>query len=177
MSFAVRCAKNSRNTQWGTRLLFHFQSRRLDARSDTARRGISCDLRIGPLTNVGELIDKDPQTFRQLKRVVMMGGSLGQGMERYVARHIHPPALLSRRHLIWSANLNSSLVLKRLTHAALPLSRGHGGKRAHVAYLPPLPFGRGDFFRLLAARLADDSAIHFPSSAAVSPSRNRSGVR
>lgn len=32
---------------------------------------------LGPLTNVGELIDKDPQTFRQLKRVVMMGGSIG----------------------------------------------------------------------------------------------------
>ena len=32
---------------------------------------------IGPLTNVGALIDKDPQTFRQLRRVVMMGGSIG----------------------------------------------------------------------------------------------------
>jgi purine nucleosidase len=28
---------------------------------------------IGPLTNIGALIDKDPQTFRRLKRVVMMG--------------------------------------------------------------------------------------------------------
>jgi purine nucleosidase len=32
---------------------------------------------IGPLTNVGALIDKDPRTFRQLRRVVMMGGSIG----------------------------------------------------------------------------------------------------
>jgi inosine-uridine nucleoside N-ribohydrolase len=32
---------------------------------------------LGPLTNIGELIDKDPQTFRQLKCVVMMGGSIG----------------------------------------------------------------------------------------------------
>jgi purine nucleosidase len=29
---------------------------------------------IGPLDNVGALIDKDPQTFRKLKRVVLMGG-------------------------------------------------------------------------------------------------------
>ena len=31
---------------------------------------------IGPLVNVGSLIDKDPATFRKLKRVVMMGGSI-----------------------------------------------------------------------------------------------------
>jgi len=34
---------------------------------------------IGPLTNVGALIDSDPQTFRRLKRVVMMGGSMRSG--------------------------------------------------------------------------------------------------
>jgi purine nucleosidase len=31
---------------------------------------------IGPLPNIGALIDKSPETFRQLKRVVMMGGSI-----------------------------------------------------------------------------------------------------
>jgi inosine-uridine nucleoside N-ribohydrolase len=31
---------------------------------------------IGPLTNVAQLIDEDAQTFRRLKRVVMMGGSI-----------------------------------------------------------------------------------------------------
>src|SRR5712692_5715473 len=34
---------------------------------------------IGPLTNVGGIIDKDAATFRKLKRVVMMGGSIKRG--------------------------------------------------------------------------------------------------
>ncbi|MGH9733360.1 MAG: nucleoside hydrolase [Candidatus Acidiferrales bacterium] len=34
---------------------------------------------IGPLFNVGALIDRDPATFRKLRRVVMMGGSIERG--------------------------------------------------------------------------------------------------
>jgi purine nucleosidase len=34
---------------------------------------------IGPLMNVGAAIDKDPDTFRKLKRVIMMGGSIKRG--------------------------------------------------------------------------------------------------
>jgi purine nucleosidase len=34
---------------------------------------------IGPLMNVGALIDKDPETFLKLKRVVIMGGSIECG--------------------------------------------------------------------------------------------------
>jgi len=34
---------------------------------------------IGPLMNIGAAIDKDPVTFRKLKRVVMMGGSIERG--------------------------------------------------------------------------------------------------
>lgn len=34
---------------------------------------------IAPLTNVGALIEKDPATFRKLKRVVLMGGSIHRG--------------------------------------------------------------------------------------------------
>lgn len=34
---------------------------------------------IGPLVNVGAMIDRDPETFRKLKRVVMMGGSVDRG--------------------------------------------------------------------------------------------------
>ncbi len=34
---------------------------------------------IGPLMNLGAAIDKDPATFRKLKRVVLMGGSVRRG--------------------------------------------------------------------------------------------------
>ena len=34
---------------------------------------------IGPLMNVGAAIEKDPATFRKLKRVVLMGGSIKRG--------------------------------------------------------------------------------------------------
>lgn len=34
---------------------------------------------IAPLTNIGEIIQRDPETFRKLKRVVMMGGSVKRG--------------------------------------------------------------------------------------------------
>ena len=34
---------------------------------------------IGPLMNVGAAVDKDPDTFRKLKRIVMMGGSIKRG--------------------------------------------------------------------------------------------------
>ena len=34
---------------------------------------------IGPLTNIGAAIDRDPTTFRKLKRVVIMGGSIDRG--------------------------------------------------------------------------------------------------
>ncbi|MGH9512924.1 MAG: nucleoside hydrolase [Terriglobales bacterium] len=34
---------------------------------------------IGPLVNVGALIDNDPGTFRKLRRVVLMGGSIKRG--------------------------------------------------------------------------------------------------
>lgn len=36
---------------------------------------------IGPLVNVGEAIRRDPSTFKKLKRVVMMGGSVYRGYD------------------------------------------------------------------------------------------------
>jgi purine nucleosidase len=38
-------------------------------------------LAIGPLTNIGAAIDHDPDTFRKLKRVVLMGGSIYRGYD------------------------------------------------------------------------------------------------
>jgi purine nucleosidase len=38
-------------------------------------------LAIAPLTNIGAVIDRDPATFRKLKRVVMMGGSVYRGYD------------------------------------------------------------------------------------------------
>jgi purine nucleosidase len=38
-------------------------------------------LALGPLTNIGAAIDCDPETFRKLKRVVMMGGSIYRGYD------------------------------------------------------------------------------------------------
>jgi purine nucleosidase len=43
---------------------------------------------IGPLVNIGALIDRDPHTFRKLRRVVMMGGSIDRG---YQADPYSPP--------------------------------------------------------------------------------------
>jgi inosine-uridine nucleoside N-ribohydrolase len=37
---------------------------------------------LGPLTNIGAAIQRDPATFRQLKRVVMMGGSVRAGYRK-----------------------------------------------------------------------------------------------
>ena len=36
---------------------------------------------IAPLTNIGAAIDRDPATFRKLKRVVLMGGSVHRGYD------------------------------------------------------------------------------------------------
>lgn len=38
---------------------------------------------IGPETNLGEAMDRDPDTFRKLKRVVLMGGSIYRGYDGF----------------------------------------------------------------------------------------------
>ena len=34
---------------------------------------------IAPLTNLGAVLERDPATFKKLKRIVIMGGSIHQG--------------------------------------------------------------------------------------------------
>lgn len=38
---------------------------------------------LGPLTNIGAAIDRDPETFKKLKRVVLMGGSIRRGYDEF----------------------------------------------------------------------------------------------
>jgi len=47
---------------------------------------------IGPLMNVGEVIDRDAATFHKLKRVVIMGGSIRRGYGDYGYNEHVPPA-------------------------------------------------------------------------------------
>jgi inosine-uridine nucleoside N-ribohydrolase len=46
---------------------------------------------IGPLSNIGAMIDRDPVTFRKLKRVVMMGGSIHRGYNDLGYKPDHGP--------------------------------------------------------------------------------------
>src|SRR5208337_2349574 len=46
---------------------------------------------IGPLVNVGALIDKDPETFRKLRGVVLMGGSIDRGYGDFGYLPAHGP--------------------------------------------------------------------------------------
>jgi inosine-uridine nucleoside N-ribohydrolase len=46
---------------------------------------------IGPLTNVAALIDRDPVTFRKLKRIAMMGGSVRVGYADGAGHAAKPP--------------------------------------------------------------------------------------
>ncbi len=47
---------------------------------------------IGPLFNVQAAIERDPATFRKLKRVVMMGGSINRGYDGRNGEHRPPDA-------------------------------------------------------------------------------------
>jgi purine nucleosidase len=46
---------------------------------------------IGPETNLGAAIDRDPATFRKLKRVVLMGGSVYRGYSQFNYGSTHGP--------------------------------------------------------------------------------------
>jgi inosine-uridine nucleoside N-ribohydrolase len=46
---------------------------------------------IGPLTNIGPLLEKDPSALRKFKRVVLMGGSIEHGYGGLYSSHPPPP--------------------------------------------------------------------------------------
>lgn len=46
---------------------------------------------LGPLTNIGAAIDRDPTTFRRLKRVVLMGGAIYRGYDKRDSTAAQPP--------------------------------------------------------------------------------------
>jgi purine nucleosidase len=46
---------------------------------------------VAPFTNVGALVRKDPETFRNLKRVVIMGGSVDRGYGDIANGSVHAP--------------------------------------------------------------------------------------
>jgi purine nucleosidase len=58
---------------------------------------------IGPLVNVGGLIEKDAETFRKLKRVVIMGGSVERGYGDPYAAPTPPQPEWNIKNDIWSA--------------------------------------------------------------------------
>ncbi len=69
---------------------------------------------IGPLPNIGAMIDKDPAAFRKLKRVVIMGGNIGALADPYgVAAPIAP-------HPEWNIK-NDIASAQKLFTAGVPL--------------------------------------------------------
>ena len=69
---------------------------------------------IGPLPNVGAMIDKDPAGFRLLKRVVIMGGSIRAMLDPYgVAPRVAP-------HPEWNIK-NDIASAKKLFSSGVPL--------------------------------------------------------
>lgn len=69
---------------------------------------------IGPLLNVGAAIDRDPQTFLKLKRVVLMGGSIKCGYSE-VGICPGPPPVPE-----WNI-LNDIAAAQKLFHSGVPL--------------------------------------------------------
>lgn len=68
---------------------------------------------IGPLNNIEAAIKKDPATFRKLKRVVMMGGSVYRGYDSATDKHRPPDAE-------WNINRNPAGA-KALLAAGVPI--------------------------------------------------------
>src|SRR5207302_188145 len=90
---------------------------------------------IGPLVNVGAAMEKDAGTFRKLKRVVMMGGSIYRGYGDL------GPGTPRGPEPEWNIK-NDIPSAQKLFAAGVPL------------FVMPLDSNPDDFFRFLIPRLA-----------------------
>jgi inosine-uridine nucleoside N-ribohydrolase len=70
---------------------------------------------IGPLPNIGAMIDKDPAAFRKLKRVVIMGGNIQTLMDPYGVAPPVPP------HSEWNIK-NDIASAQKLFTVGVPLT-------------------------------------------------------
>jgi len=70
---------------------------------------------IGPLTNLRIAIERDPATFRKLKRVVLMGGSIYRGYDDVKAGDMHRPPSAE-----WNI-LNDPAGLRALLSSGVPV--------------------------------------------------------
>ena len=65
---------------------------------------------IGPLTNVGAAIERDPATFKKLKRIVIMGGSIRKHFDDLATLPIADPNLNTTFTVTWPPRRNCSPV-------------------------------------------------------------------
>jgi inosine-uridine nucleoside N-ribohydrolase len=116
---------------------------------------------IGPLTNLRVAIQRDPATFRQLKRVVMMGGSVYRGYDGGNAKEINQSpspewnircdpegarALLASGVSVFMMPLDSTQV--RLTQNQLGTTLSHGSRLTDQLTLLYHQWTGADVFKL-----------------------------
>jgi inosine-uridine nucleoside N-ribohydrolase len=77
---------------------------------------------IGPYINIGAMIDKDPVTFRKLKRVIVMGGSVYAGYRGMNdADYLHPPGPEPEWNVLQSISQTRNLLASGVPVFMMPL--------------------------------------------------------
>jgi inosine-uridine nucleoside N-ribohydrolase len=83
----VKTARKPGFTQdvWAKAGVTHTHGDAVDFLLDQVRKnpGEITLIAIGPLSNIGAEIDRDPETFKKLQRVVLMGGSIRRGYDEF----------------------------------------------------------------------------------------------
>ena len=75
---------------------------------------------IGPETNLGAAIDRDAETFRNLKRVVLMGGSLYRGYDGY-AYPTGPTKPMPEWNILWDVDAARKVFTSGVPLFVMPL--------------------------------------------------------